>query len=696
MKIATAILCAAALALPAAAQTDELRFVSGLNVYKEMRRMLPEWLREQAGAKLAERARTVAAIRTPAELEARRKFIRERFVSILGGFPERTPLNARTVAVLERDGYRVEKVIFESQPRFYVTASLYVPTTGTPPYPAVLYPLGHEAGAKAHSAWQQMLGSLAKKGYIAFAWDPLGQGERVQFWDADLKTSKLRSSTTEHSMLAAQTLLAGDHIARYTIWDGMRALDYLLSRKETDPRRVAVTGNSGGGTHSSYLAALEDRLHVAVPSCYTNDWRNMLKALGPQDGEQVPAGFIGAGLDYPDYILSFGTKPFLVIAGIRDFFPIDGARAAYAEAKRVFEAVGAGEKIAFFETDEGHGYTKPRRLRAYDFLGTWLKGAGDQSPEPDVQTFEEAELFCTPTGQVVTSIGGEDVFSLNRKRVEQAKAARPKLDAAGLRAAARRLSGYEQPQGPLEVKQYGALPRNGYRIEKLVYQSEPGILVPALLYVPEGGAAKKPAVIAADGAGKSAAAADYAEYARHGTVVLSIDARGWGEGVEAAPVRSRLDYPVLFGDYDSAQTAILLGRTLTGMRAADIVRGVDLLLSRPEVDGGAVSGHGRGAGATAMLYAAAFDSRITKLALEGMLASYESVTANRMHFGLWEQVVPGVLKSFDLPELAASLAPRPVTVIDAADPVGNTLPAEEARKLYGAGVRVEHRRVAPR
>ena len=688
MKTATFLLCAAAMAWPAAAQTDELRFVSGLNVYRDMRRMLPEWLRGQAEEKLAARARAVAAIRTAADLEARRGFVRERLNGILGGFPERTPLNARTVGVIERDGYRIEKVIFESQPRFFVTANLYVPAAGSPPYPAVLYPLGHESGAKAHTAWQQMLGSLAKKGYVALAWDPAGQGERVQFYDPDLEGSKLRSSTTEHSMLAAQCLLVGDHIARYTVWDGIRALDYLLARKEVDPKRVAVTGNSGGGTHTTYLAALDDRIQVAVPSCYTNTWHRMLEALGPQDGEQVLARMIGEGLDYPDYIYAFGPKPFLALAGIRDFFPIDGAREAYAEARRVYEAVGAGEKIAFFESDEGHGYTKPRRLRAYDFLGKWLKGAGDTAPEPEIQQFEERELFCTPTGQVATSLGGEDVFSLNRKRVEQAGAARPKLDPAALRSAAARLAGFERPQGQLDVKNYGALPRNGYRIEKLIYQSEPGIRIPALLYVPEGGPAKKPAIVAVDGAGKSAAAADYAAYARKGMVVLSIDARGLGEVNEAPQSRN----PSPFGDYQSAQTALLLARSLTGMRAADIVRGVDLLAGRPEVDPAAIAGYGKGTTATAMLYAAAFDPRITGLTLDHMLVSYESITTHRLHSGIFEQVIPGVLRQFDLPQMAASLAPRAVMLVDPVNPLQNVLPVDEAQKVYGGAARVSHRR----
>ena len=111
-----------------------------------------------------------------------------------------------------------------------MTANLYLPKTGRGPYPAILFPLGHEEGAKAHGVWQQLLVTFAKNGYVALAWDTIGQGERVQLYDEDFQTSKVVRSTTEHTINGIQTLLVGDALARYTIWDGMRALDYLVSR----------------------------------------------------------------------------------------------------------------------------------------------------------------------------------------------------------------------------------------------------------------------------------------------------------------------------------------------------------------------------------------------------------------------------------------------------------------------------------
>src|SRR5205085_1374730 len=240
------------MATPFPAQhADDLNFLTGLDEFEHVRDMLPAYLKQQAMGLIEKREKQVAQIATLEDLARRKAYLREVMLRDLGGLPERTPLNARVTGVLDRGDYRIEKIIFESQPRFYVTANLYVPKTGQPPYPAVLYPLGHELGAKSHGTWQQMLGSLAKKGYVALAWDPIGQGERIQIYDEDFEDSKVRASTTEHTVQGIQCLLVGDHVARYTIWDGIRALDYLLSRPEVDARRVGCAGNSGGGTHTT-------------------------------------------------------------------------------------------------------------------------------------------------------------------------------------------------------------------------------------------------------------------------------------------------------------------------------------------------------------------------------------------------------------------------------------------------------------
>jgi cephalosporin-C deacetylase-like acetyl esterase len=664
-------------ATASAQQRTDLDFLASLDEFHNIRTMLPARLAQEANDRLRQRAETVGRISTPDALAARRKLVRATILDSIGGLPERTPLNARITGTLDRGDYRIEKIVFESQPRFVVTASLYLPKKGSPPYPAILFPLGHEMGGKSHSAWQQVLGSLARRGYVAFAWDPLGQEERKQFFDPDWNDSKLFSSTVEHTELGAQCMLVGDALARYTIWDGIRALDYLLSRPEVDPARVGATGNSGGGTHTTYLAALDDRIGVAAPSCYINSWRVLLDALGPQDAEQVFPGWLKNGMDFPDFIYSFGPKPFLVLSAIRDFFPIGGVRETFAEVHGVYQSLGIADKLQKVEADDGHGYSQPRRQAAYRWFGRWLKSEDDDGLEQEVPALSSEELWATPTGQVSTSFHGEDVFSLNLKRYAAVKSSRPALSLSKVRE----LAAFAPAGGGLKIKTYGALPRSGYRIEKLTYESEPGILIPAVIYVPETHAARLPAILFADGEGKQASQEAAELLVRKGKLVMSIDVRGLGETRPSLDARS--SFFTYFADHDNAETAILLGRTLVGMRAADITRGIDLLSARSEVDSSNISGVGKGAAAVAMLHAAAFDPRIRKLVLEEMLVSYDAIVTHRIHRKMFEQIVPSALKFYDLPDLANSMAPRPVWMINAVNPLGQVLPPADVRAAYG-------------
>ncbi len=672
----------------AAAQhnTGDLDFLHGLDEYEQIRRMLPDYMEREAQALISGRVRTLD-VSTPDALARRRAYVRERMLHALGGLPDRTPLNARTVATIERDGYRIEKIIFESQPHFYVTANLYLPASGDAPHPAILYPLGHELGGKSNPTWQQMLITLARRGYVALTWDPLGQGERVQIYDDDLHGSMLRNSTTEHTIQGTQCLLTGQDVARYTIWDGIRALDYLLSRKEVDPARIAVTGNSGGGTHSTYLAALDDRIKIAAPSCFITSWHWMMKTIGPQDAEQVFPGWLADGLDYPDFIYAAAPKPFLMLSAIRDFFPIDGARQTFQEARRVVN-------LQMFEADDGHGYNQPRRLAAYDWLSRHLRDREDTAPETLVPPESAETLYCTPTGQVATSLGGETVFTLNRARAEHLRQNRSQpADAAGLsgwqtkiRTAAIARTGYQPASGPLSSTPYGTLRHDAYRIDKITYESEPGILIPALLYVPASGPARKPAVVVADSEGKSASASAAGELALNGAIVLSLDLRGMGE-THITPDLNDTEFYRFFGDYEDGMTAILMNRPLAGMRARDILRGVDLLVARDDVDPNHVSGIGRNEAAVPMLYAAVFDARLHALSLEGMLLSYDAVVNTRMHRLVFEQIVPGALADFDLPDLAAAVAPRSVWISEGTTPTGVPVTHEELAKAYSSTAR---------
>lgn len=655
MRLLPAILFATSLFAQSAA---DLEFYRTLNDGRDADQMLYRYLMTHAQSKFAERDRRV---RATTDWAAYRKAFRDQVIASIGGLPDRTPLNPKVVGTIQRDGYRIERVIFESQPKFYVTANLYVPSSGRAPYPAILFPLGHEGGAKAHDAWQRVLGNLARRGFVLLAWDPVGQGERVQLYDEDFRTSKLVASTTEHTMAGIQSLLVGDAFARFTIWDALRALDYLLSRPEVDTKRVGITGNSGGGTHSSYIASLDDRIHVAAPSCYLTNWRKLLETIGPQDAEQCFPGFLGAAYDHPDFVLAFAPRPFMILSAIRDFFPILGARETFAEGKRIYDSLGAADKIGMVEADDGHGYTLPRREAGYRWFTRWLQGKEDTSPEQEIVIGTERELACTKTGQVLTSLGGETVYSINLARMQA-------LRKPGSLEDVRRLTQFVPRETPPRVQALGS----GPRMQKLLYETEPGIQIPAVLFQPEG-AGRKPAVVVVHGRGKAASMDAVRKHLSAGRAVLSIDVRGVGETAPASSRRSG-DWSRYFGDYNSAMTAILLGKPLVAMRAEDISAGISYLASLPTVDSSQISLHTLETAGTAGLIATALDRRIQSAVIEGGLGSYESVMRSKIHRGVFEQVIPGALRHFDLADLARWSAPRKVEIRNPVDPLG--LPLE--------------------
>jgi cephalosporin-C deacetylase-like acetyl esterase len=676
--------------------------LTGLAEFRSPRQMLPDSLNKMALAFLAEREQQIARLSTREEIAHRQRFIREKFLRAIGGLPERTPLNPKVTGTLKRDGYRIEKVIFESQPAFYVTANLYLPEAGRPPYPGILMPLGHERGGKAHEAWQRLAITLAKNGFVVLVYEPISQGERVQLYDTDLGESKVSYATNEHTLAGTQCLLLGHSFARHRIWDGMRALDYLASRPEVDPARIGCTGNSGGGTLTAYLAALDDRIKTAAPSCYLTNWKSLLAAGGPQDAEQNLPPFFSDGLDHADFVIAFAPKPYLMLAAVRDFFPIEGTRQTFREVKRLYGLLGAEEKLSMVEADDEHGYTRPRRLAAYRWMNRWLKGVDAPIEEPEIEIESEEELRSTPAGQVSLSLGGETIFSIN---LAEARRVKPKRNAAAtpeelrrfqeeIRAQVERLISFEKPTTKLRVRSFGEIARPGYRLEKLIIESEPGVVVPALLFIPDGSPGKRRAILYVHESGKAAeavAGGEIEELVRGGRVVLAIDLRGMGETREES---SRVWS--LFGHFNSAMTALLMGKTLVGLRAQDVVRAVDALAARRDVEMESLSAFGKGDAAVVLLHAAVLDDRIKSVALEEMLVSYESVIAWKVHQQIFESIVPAALTNYDLPDLAASLAPRRLQIINAVNPRGQRVELPHVREQYEAAQKAFQVAGAPR
>ena len=212
-------------------------------------------------------------------------------------------------------------------------------------------------------------------------------------------------------------------------------------------------------------------------------------------------------------------------------------------------------------------------------------------------------------------------------------------------------------------------------------RSEPGIFIPALLFVPKAFVSSRPSIIYVNSKGKAAETGEIEQLVSSGAVVLSIEPRGMGEtAVNEAPDGQR--YSGYFGDYADSMLAVLQRKTLVGMRATDVSRAVDLLAARSDVDISKIYGVGNGAGSVILLHAATLDSRIQRVVLSHMLVSFESVVRSRIHQDCFESVVPGVLASYDLPELAAALSPRQVWLVDAVNPLGNPVDFQQLKEMY--------------
>ncbi|MGC3966982.1 MAG: twin-arginine translocation signal domain-containing protein [Pirellulales bacterium] len=193
-------------------------------------RMLQDAFIDRVRAVMTARRDRIFALKTRAEAEAYISDVRTKIAGCFGPWPERTPLNPQVTGVVERDAYRIEKVIFESRPQFYVTANLYLPKTVKGRIPGVVGSCGHSPNGKAHTAYQSFAQGLARQGYACLIFDPIGQGERLQYVDENLKP-RVGMGTSEHMMAGNQQAIVGEFFGSWCAWDGMRALDYLLSRR---------------------------------------------------------------------------------------------------------------------------------------------------------------------------------------------------------------------------------------------------------------------------------------------------------------------------------------------------------------------------------------------------------------------------------------------------------------------------------
>ncbi len=644
------LLCAGALA---AAEPDLDLSAASIPGGKPGEMMHRYWLRQadQAAKRWREE---YEARKTPLQIAAYQARLREKFLEAIGGVPRRTPLNAKVTGTVRRKGYRVEKVIFESQPRHFVTALLFLPDSErkTPPCPGVLVPCGHSKNGKGSVAYQTMGALLALNGMAALVVDPIDQGERGQylgkggwpdFWGTDA-----------HSLLGIGSTLLGRNTARFEIWDDMRAIDYLQSRPEVDPQRIGCTGNSGGGTQTSYLMALDDRIRAAAPSCYLCGFPALLHTIGSQDAEQDVFGQLAFGMDHADYIMMRAPRPVLMCTATKDFFDIHGAWETFRYAKRLYTRLGLPERVDILENDAEHNYDKVQREGAARWMSRWLLGKDQPITEPAVKLLSDKELQCTPQGQVMLLAGARSTYDLNEDYEKELAAGRAitwnTCDRTQSLAKVRQLAGIrrlnELPRPATE--KFGSVKRSGYRIEKLLLKPEEGIVLPALQFIPEKPNFNRMAIyVHEDGKAADAAPGGAIErLVQEGTIVLAVDLPGMGQ---TKALKSSDDY-----------MAYLLGRSCVGLRAENILIAARWLKEQAPSQPAAIRLIAVGHAGIPALHAAALEPDLFQsLRLSStLLHAWSAVIHTRLARLPISQVVHGALSDYDLPDLAATLGAK--------------------------------------
>lgn len=636
---------------------------------------------------------------------------RARFRAALGPLPERAPLAVERAGVLEREGYVVEKLLLETQPGLWVPANVYLPARRSGTAPGILNAVGHWEYSKAQEVEQARCIGLARKGYVALIWDPLGQGERFQYWDEATGAPWNGTSTEQHAAVSNPALLIGSTVIATMLWDSVRMLDYLAARPEVDPQRIGCTGVSGGGTYTMFLGAFDRRLKATVPVCSTSTLER--KHRQGQIGEACQDAWRAYpdDLDTADLLLAHAPAALRVIGTRWDSFPLAGLREAALDVQDGYAALGIPEKTDLCVVDAHHDYNQEQREQMYAWFNRWLEH--DAPVEEAPYTAEDPPaLWCTRTGQLLTDGVGRTAPDLIRDLAARVIPTPATVDTAAIAgherdrvlAAARRVLGHIPPLDGAPPVDCPPASADGLVVERVVLQARMDVPLPALVFRPPAhdahslrpdkgrGEGQSSALILVDDRGKGAhSGADglAAPLARAGILTLAVDLRGWGETawVNQRFAWSQSRHALLGADNMLAYVGYMLGSPSVAQRVQDVLGVLRYLRARPDVHPQRVFLYGHGGGAPVALHAAAVDGAVPGVALQAALATYRSaIEAPRNHQPVAD-FLPGALLHYDLPDLAAALAPAAVLVLDPQDAMAQPLPPAAAEEAYARAAR---------
>jgi pimeloyl-ACP methyl ester carboxylesterase len=647
-------------------------------------RCLPAYLSSLARDAVERRNAALAKLTSATAIETRQKWARDTLWRLAGGTLERTPLNARVTGSFERDAYRVEKLIYESRPSLFVSANLYVPKRGSGPFPAVLFQSGHAWEAKAYPSYQRCCQGLVQLGFVVLAFDPMGQGERINYPDASGTQSKLSSCDEEHTVPGKQLLLFGDSATRFQLWDAIRSLDYLTSRPEVDQKRVASMGHSGGATLTMLLAAADDRLAAAAVCMGNTENVAAVPFLPPGATDDAEQDFVDsgpAGFDRWDLFYPFAPKPMLIWPSDRDFYAtyspeyVRNGWEEYQKLKRVYETLGRPEHLGWADTPLPHALAYDSRLLVYNWFTRWLKSdAGKVQEEPRVEPEPVQRLWATESGSVGRLLKSVTPFMLNKSRQVRRNpvALEPLLKT-------------RRPAAGMAAKRIGQVQSRNVRVDVLEIPSAPEVLLPAYLLIPDKVPKSKPVLLVLDEAECDRLWFD-PEVDRtlpeDSPIVCAADVRGIGALVpEFSP--GAAGYAAWHEKEENyAWGSLILGRPLIGQRVTDILAVAASLRTYPETAGRPIHIAAFRKLTVPALFAAALDPEITSIYLAGGLVSFQNLIDTEMYSYPFANFIPGLLNHTDLPEIAATVAPRRITLAGCIDAKGFTVPGDAVRNTY--------------
>lgn len=664
-------------------------FSPNVNGFYDVSDQMIDNLRRRAEAHFRRQETEKAGLTSIVAFEEHRKRVRDHFMTAIGGLPEeRTPLNVQCTGTLDRGGFTIEKLIYESLPEFYVTAALYLPKGIVSPQPAVVFVHGHSDLGKSYPVYQSVCVDLAANGFVVLAVDPPGQGERFQYFDPGKGERIIGGCTTEHTYAGLQFTLGGASIGRHFIWDVMRGVDYLETRPEVDPTRIGLTGNSGGGTQSCLLMMSEPRFAIAVPCTFVMTLESYMKTGQGQDSEQIVPGCFANGPDHDDYITAMAPKPVLVGAAAYDYFPIEGAIEAVERAKRIYALYGAEDKVDIAVAPTRHEYSPQLREACVNWYKQHFRGESRDFTTAEPETLPDEELWATPNGQVLDLYpNSRTVFDLNRERLEVSHvlqfgtnhdAGEEASDIKKMRKAITEVLGI--PDGRNQKIYPRIVAENvvdGYQTEEIFFFSEPNIVVTGtFIHPPEGTAVEQTDLIVFEnGTNDNPEKREWLEARLASRRQLFVfDPRGIG-GVQ---VRSfNRDVRPHDGEFKLGSDAMMLGISTMGLRVFDILRGYDYLRTREDVD--QIGLYGIGKSAFYAYFAGALEDGFASLEFEDLLYSYRNLTDTRYYdqerYDL-EVMAWGILRRFDLVDLAPCFGNRFVRWIAPRDARGEILTAE--------------------